>query len=168
MYAVCVTFQIAEGAMADFLPLMLENAAASLKGEPGCHQFDVCRDGDEVFLYELYTDAAAFEALLAKEESRDPQPLEPQTVETALPKVTVIAPQPATTSEPADTETGDTPAVAGEPGPDTAPDPAPTVTGATTLPAPGTPTAPTAGDPFAGTIAETGSRATPPAPEDAE
>ena len=62
MYAVCVTFLIKAGQMEAFLPLMLENAAASLRNEPGCHQFDVCREGDEVFLYELYDDRAAFEA----------------------------------------------------------------------------------------------------------
>lgn len=46
---------------------MLENAAASLGNEAGCHQFDVATDPDrpaEVFLYELYSDAKAFSAHL--------------------------------------------------------------------------------------------------------
>ncbi|MCZ0963946.1 putative quinol monooxygenase [Paracoccus benzoatiresistens] len=67
MYAVTVTFTIAQDRMADFLPLMLENAQTSLAEEPGCHQFDVCTDPglpDRVFLYELYDDRAAFETHL--------------------------------------------------------------------------------------------------------
>ncbi len=38
-----------------------------LKDEPGCRQFDVCTDPDrpgDVFLYELYDDADAFQAHL--------------------------------------------------------------------------------------------------------
>ncbi|MEM8801977.1 MAG: putative quinol monooxygenase [Pseudomonadota bacterium] len=68
MYAVVVTFQIKAGEVDRFLPLMTDNAKASLANEPGCHRFDVCTDSsrvDEVFLYELYTDRAAFEAHLA-------------------------------------------------------------------------------------------------------
>lgn len=68
MYAVVVTFQIHPDQIAAFLPPMLDNAATSLAQEEGCHRFDVCTDPDhpnEVFLYELYTDRAAFEAHLA-------------------------------------------------------------------------------------------------------
>lgn len=68
MFAVVVTFQIKAGAMAEFLPLMIANAQTSLAEEPGCHRFDVCTDEDrpdEVFLYELYTDRAAFDAHLS-------------------------------------------------------------------------------------------------------
>ena len=64
MFAVCVTFRIKPESLDAFLPLMLENARASLADEPGCHQFDVCQnpaDPAEIFLYELYDDAAAFE-----------------------------------------------------------------------------------------------------------
>ncbi|WP_146346910.1 putative quinol monooxygenase [Phaeobacter marinintestinus] len=67
MYVVCVTFDINPDDIADFMPLMLENAHNSLTLEPDCHQFDVCRDPDRpdtVFLYELYTDRAAFDAHL--------------------------------------------------------------------------------------------------------
>lgn len=70
MYAVVVTFQIAEGHMLDFLPLMASNASSSLALEPECHQFDVCTDSatpNEVFLYERYTDRAAFDAHLASD-----------------------------------------------------------------------------------------------------
>jgi len=67
MFAVTVTFTVKPGRMADFMPLMLVNAAASRDGEPDCLQFDVCTDparSDQVFLYELYTDADAFDAHL--------------------------------------------------------------------------------------------------------
>jgi len=63
-YAVTVHFEIAPGQMAAFLPLMRENATASVRDEPGCLQFDVCVDPslpDQVFLYEIYTNLAAFE-----------------------------------------------------------------------------------------------------------
>ncbi|MEL6689265.1 MAG: putative quinol monooxygenase [Pseudomonadota bacterium] len=64
MFAVVVTFQLKAGQMADFVPLMEKNAATSLAQEPGCTRFDVCSDPerpDEVFLYELYDDRAAFD-----------------------------------------------------------------------------------------------------------
>ena len=67
-FAVLVRFEIEPGAMPRFMPLMLENAAASLAHEPGCHRFDVLRGigtGDLVILYELYEDQAAFAAHLA-------------------------------------------------------------------------------------------------------
>ena len=68
MYAVTVTFTLKPGQRAQFLPLMRDNAATSLRAEDGCHRFDVCTDPDHpdrVFLYELYADAAAFQAHLA-------------------------------------------------------------------------------------------------------
>ncbi len=70
MFVVCVTFRIKAGLMDDFLPLMLENAKASLDTEKDCHRFDVCRDTenpDTVFLYEIYENRAAFETHLGME-----------------------------------------------------------------------------------------------------
>jgi len=70
MYAVTVTFEIAPDQMAQFLPLMKTNAATSLKQEEGCLQFDICTDPDrpnQLFLYELYTDEAAFKSHLASD-----------------------------------------------------------------------------------------------------
>jgi len=64
MFAVVVTFKINPGQAPEFLPLMHRNARASLENEPGCRKFDVCTDPDrpdEVFLYEIYNDAAAFD-----------------------------------------------------------------------------------------------------------
>lgn len=65
MYAVTVTFQIKPDQMDAFLSLVTTNARASVENEPECHQFDVCSDPDranEVFLYELYTNRAGFDA----------------------------------------------------------------------------------------------------------
>ena len=67
-FVVTVDFRIRPGQMDAFLPIMRDNAAASVRDEPGCLQFDVCTDParlDQVFLYEVYTDAAAFDAHLA-------------------------------------------------------------------------------------------------------
>ena len=65
MFVVTVDFRAAPDKATDFLAALRENAAASVRDEPGCLRFDVCTDPDDatrVFLYEIYTDAAAFEA----------------------------------------------------------------------------------------------------------
>lgn len=67
MFAVVVTLKIKAGQMDQFMPLMLENARASVADEPECHQFDVCTDANHpstVFLYEVYSDLAGFNAHL--------------------------------------------------------------------------------------------------------
>jgi quinol monooxygenase YgiN len=67
MYAVCVTFKLKSGQSDAFMPLMRANARTSLQHEDGCHQFDVLSDPakpDQVFLYELYSNRAAFDAHL--------------------------------------------------------------------------------------------------------
>jgi (4S)-4-hydroxy-5-phosphonooxypentane-2,3-dione isomerase len=68
-FVVTVSFHIRPGRRADFLPLVRENAAATLAAEPGCLQFDVLQpegSEDAVFLYEIYQDAAAFDAHLTQ------------------------------------------------------------------------------------------------------
>ncbi len=67
MYAVTVTFDIQPDHSDAFLALMIDNARTSVRDEPGCLQFDVCRNpgAHTVFLYEIYTDRAAFDAHLA-------------------------------------------------------------------------------------------------------
>ena len=70
MIAVCVTFDVKNERWQAFLPLMHAQAANSLSREEGCHQFDVCTGSDvdnRAFLYELYTDRAAFDAHRATE-----------------------------------------------------------------------------------------------------
>ena len=67
MFAVTVTFTLHPGCAGTFLPLMRDNAATSLRVEEGCRRFDICTDParpEQVFLYELYADAAAFQAHL--------------------------------------------------------------------------------------------------------
>ena len=76
MYVIIVDFKIksGEGHSRQSLPLMQENATASLRDEPGCHQFDVCQDPDtphRIFLYETYDDRTAFEAHLASSHFRN-------------------------------------------------------------------------------------------------
>ena len=68
MYVVVVDFRIKPERLAQFVPLMLENARLSRETEPGCRVFDVCADPKEktsIFLYEVYDDRAAFDAHLA-------------------------------------------------------------------------------------------------------
>ena len=68
MYIVTVEFNVKPAQVAEFMPLMVENARASRDTEPGCRQFDVCADPQAphlVFLYEVYDDRAAFDAHLA-------------------------------------------------------------------------------------------------------
>jgi quinol monooxygenase YgiN len=65
MLVVTVRFKTKAGREEDFHAAVLDQARSSLRLEPDCHQFDVCRrleDPAEVFLYEVYTDAAAFES----------------------------------------------------------------------------------------------------------
>ncbi len=48
-----------------FRGLIVENARASVRDEPGCRQFDVVvpeGETDRIVLYEIYDDAAAFAA----------------------------------------------------------------------------------------------------------
>ena len=65
MFVVTVEFRSAPEHTGDFLTALRENARASLEVEPGCQRFDVCRDPKDqsrFFLYEIYDDAAAFQA----------------------------------------------------------------------------------------------------------
>jgi len=67
MYAVFVQFDIDPNQYERFLPLMQQNASASVSLEPGCKQFDVLTDPcrpNQVDLYEIYDSAAAFQAHL--------------------------------------------------------------------------------------------------------
>src|SRR5688500_6449487 len=65
---ILVEFRLVPETRAEFHRLVLENAAASLREEPGCRQFDVVvpegDPGTRVILYEIYDDAAEFEAHL--------------------------------------------------------------------------------------------------------
>ena len=63
-FTILVRFRIADGRMDAFLPLMIENAQASRRDEPGCERFAVLRLADQpdvILLYEIYRDRAAFD-----------------------------------------------------------------------------------------------------------
>ncbi len=65
--ALVVEFLIHAQHVDAFAAAIVANARASRETEPGCRQFDVCRDPAEprrFFLYELYDDEAAVQAHL--------------------------------------------------------------------------------------------------------
>ena len=67
MQALVVEFRIKPAFIGAFEAAIVENARASRDTEPGCRQFDVCRDPADpalFFLYELYDDDAAIQAHL--------------------------------------------------------------------------------------------------------
>jgi (4S)-4-hydroxy-5-phosphonooxypentane-2,3-dione isomerase len=67
MLALVVEFHIKPMHVDAFDTAIRANAQASLDTEPGCRQFDVCRDPSDqtlFFLYELYDDEAAIQAHL--------------------------------------------------------------------------------------------------------
>ena len=73
MYVVTVLFEIAVGQEGSFRYAVCRQARNSLEQEPHCHRFDVCidpTDPGKVFLYEIYTDRAAFDAHLQSDHFR--------------------------------------------------------------------------------------------------
>lgn len=67
MQALIVEFRIHAAQVDAFAEAIAANARASRETEPGCRQFDVCRDPADpqlFFLYELYDDEAAVQAHL--------------------------------------------------------------------------------------------------------
>lgn len=65
MFSLVVQLQVQPERREEFLAAIAANAAASVRDEPGCLRFDVGAVADDetrFVLYELYTDAAAFEA----------------------------------------------------------------------------------------------------------
>lgn len=67
MLVLVVEFRIKPPFIAAFEAAITANAQASLDTEPGCRQFDVCRDPADpalFFLYELYDDEAAVDTHL--------------------------------------------------------------------------------------------------------
>jgi len=69
MYVVIVEFTVEEAAYAEeFRARVQQQARDSLAYEAGCQQFDVCIDPgrpERLLLYEVYSDAAAFDSHLA-------------------------------------------------------------------------------------------------------
>ena len=65
MCVICVDFEIMPRHLDNFLGAMRKNAAQSHEREAGCQQFDVCQgqqNPNNIFLYEIYDNEAAFEA----------------------------------------------------------------------------------------------------------
>jgi autoinducer 2-degrading protein len=65
LFVLIADLQVKPESVAQFVPLILANANASVHLEPGCLQFDVTQATDDptkFALYEVYADAAAFEA----------------------------------------------------------------------------------------------------------
>lgn len=63
MYVVTVELRIDPARYSEFMHHAKENAQASMSGEPGCIQFDVCENParkGEVFLYKRYASDTAF------------------------------------------------------------------------------------------------------------
>lgn len=67
LFAITVDFTLQPGSLAAFRKLIDRNAKDSCADEPGCRRFDVLapeNSTDQVFLYEIYDDRAAFDAHL--------------------------------------------------------------------------------------------------------
>ena len=67
MFVVTVTFEIKKEHLETFMAAMILQAQNSLTREQGCQQFDVCQDQqkpERIFLYEVYSDRAAFDVHL--------------------------------------------------------------------------------------------------------
>ena len=65
MFSLVVQMEVRPARREEFLAGMTANAEAAVRDEPGCLRFDVssaAADPNRFFLYEVYTDAAAFEA----------------------------------------------------------------------------------------------------------
>jgi quinol monooxygenase YgiN len=65
MYVIIAPIQIKEGYKERFIEEMIGDAKGSVNDEPGCLRFDVIQDANDenrIWLYEVYRDAAAFEA----------------------------------------------------------------------------------------------------------
>jgi quinol monooxygenase YgiN len=74
MTIVTVLFVLDPSQREEFMPAMREQARRSLERESGCQQFDICiaeHDPCQVFLYEVYSDQAAFDAHLDTPHYRD-------------------------------------------------------------------------------------------------
>ena len=64
MFVIIAPIQIKEGHREAFIESMLDDAKGSVENEPGCLRFDVIQDGadpNRIWLYEVYTDEAAFQ-----------------------------------------------------------------------------------------------------------
>ncbi|MEO8629345.1 MAG: antibiotic biosynthesis monooxygenase [Betaproteobacteria bacterium] len=61
-FAVVATYEIAPEQIDAFLPLLVAHRDRCLEEEPGTLRFDVLQPENNLMLYEVYVDEAAFEA----------------------------------------------------------------------------------------------------------
>lgn len=64
-FVLIVEFDVEQESVARFTEIIARNAQASVRDEPGCHQFDVLHQAGQptrFVLYEMYDDEDAFEA----------------------------------------------------------------------------------------------------------
>ena len=64
MFVIIADFKIAPDKVEDFAKIIDKQAMDSLINEGGCHYFDVCQDeadASRFVLYEIYTNAAAYQ-----------------------------------------------------------------------------------------------------------
>ncbi|MDD9878800.1 MAG: putative quinol monooxygenase [Magnetovibrio sp.] len=74
MHVITVIFTVKPEHVEAFDAAMAAQARNSVEREPGCHRFDVAKDPANparTFLYELYTDEAAFRAHLETAHFKD-------------------------------------------------------------------------------------------------
>ena len=65
MYVIIAPIQIKQGYKEQYMKEIIDDARGSVNDEPGCLRFDVIQDASDsnrIWLYEVYKDAAAFEA----------------------------------------------------------------------------------------------------------
>lgn len=73
MYVITVEFTINPAHQPEFMDAMRQQAHNSLELEKNCHHFDIAwseEDQNLIFLYEVYTDRAAFEVHCASDHFR--------------------------------------------------------------------------------------------------
>ncbi len=74
MYLITVEIRVVGQHLSEFMEAMHRQASNSMNLEPDCHRFEVAVSEDNanlVFLYEIYTDRAAFDQHLASEHFAD-------------------------------------------------------------------------------------------------
>jgi autoinducer 2-degrading protein len=67
LYVNAVDIDVVPGKIEDYLTAIKEVGAASIKSEPGCSEFDITvsqKDPNHLFIFEVYENAAAFDAHL--------------------------------------------------------------------------------------------------------
>jgi autoinducer 2-degrading protein len=67
LYVNAVDIDVVPGKIEDYLAAIKEVGAASIKSEPGCSEFDITvsqKDPNHLFIFEVYENAAAFDAHL--------------------------------------------------------------------------------------------------------